>query len=41
MKVRAFDKGKKEGYEEGRYLAGEDEQNNVFETFRREDKEKE
>ena len=42
-KVRAFDEGKKEGYEEGyeegKYLAGEDEQNNVFETLRREDEE--
>ena len=43
-KVRAFDEGKKEGYyegyEEGRYLASEDEQNNVFKTLRREDEEK-
>ena len=38
-KVRAFDKGKKEGYEEGRYLAGKDERNNVFETLRMEDEE--
>jgi hypothetical protein len=43
-KARAFDEGKKEGYyegyEEGRYLASEDEQNNVFETLRKEDEEK-
>jgi hypothetical protein len=43
-KARAFDEGKtegyQEGYEEGRFLASEDEQNDVFETLRREDEEK-
>jgi hypothetical protein len=43
-KVKAFDEGRNkgyyEGYEEGRYLASEGEQNDIFETLRKEDEEK-